>query len=320
MMEEAFQRSMQADPDDPSVRLIFADWLEEQGDPRGELIRLTWTLTNHLDLPNRAACEVRLRNLLSAGVQPVGPRWTNSVGMSFVWVAPGAFVRGSLSGEPGRQSDEKPHRVSLTRGFYAVVSPVTQAQWYAVMGNNPSHFIGDNRPVECVSWEDCQELCRALNRLEGLGEGSSGPYRLLTEAEWEYACRGGTTSPFFFGSALSSRLANYHPHHSPFQRSQGKYLQQTTEVGAYPANAWGLTDMHGNVFEWCADWYAPYPEHDVENPALPTEGNVRVLRGGSWHSLEGRCRSACRGWGAPGYRGSDVGCRLCFRLDSDYTL
>jgi uncharacterized protein (TIGR02996 family) len=318
MMEEAFQRSLRADPDDHSARLIFADWLEEQGDPRGELIRLTWTLTHTLDLLDRPGCETRLRSLLAAGVKPIGPRWTNSLGMSFVWVAPGSFVQGSPPNEPGRQEDETPHRVTLTRGFYAAVHPVTQAQWQAVMGHNPSWFAGADRPVECVSWQECQDFCLALSALEGLG--SPSPYRLLTEAEWEYACRAGTTSPYFFGEALTPRLARYHGRYSHPGGPRDKPGQQTSPVGAFPGNSWGVADMHGNVFEWCADWYAPYPAHDVEDPLVKVPAPVRILRGGSWHSPARRCRCACRAWGAPDYRGSDVGCRIAFRLESDYTL
>jgi uncharacterized protein (TIGR02996 family) len=320
MTEEAFQRAMRADPDDHGPRLVFADWLEEQGDPRGELIRLTHALTHATDSPGRPAHEARLRELLAAGVPPVGPRWTNSVGMQFALVPPGTFLMGSPPREPDRQEDETRHRVTLTRGFYLGVYPVTQAQWAAVLGANPSCFPGDGRPVEGVSWEDCREFCRALSLKEGLQAGPSSPYRLPTEAEWEYACRAGTMTPFFFGESLGAHQANYHVNYPSRNAPGGKYRQETTPVGSFPVNAWGLHDMHGNVFEWCADWYADYPERDARDSFVKEGGRVRVVRGGSWHSLVRRCRSAARGWGAPGYRGSDVGCRVCFRLESDYVL
>jgi uncharacterized protein (TIGR02996 family) len=320
MTEKAFLLGMLEQPDDPVPRLVFADWLEERGDPRGELLRLTHALTQTIDCPDRRAREARLRALLAEGVRPVGPHWTNTLGMQFAWVAPGAFLMGSPSQEPERQDDETRHRVTLTKGFFLGAHPVTQAQWRAVLGGNPSRFPGDDRPVECVSWEDCREFCQALRDKDGLQQGLPSPYRLPTEAEWEYACRAGTTTPFASGEALTPYEANYLTNYRWDSGPKGKYRQETTPVGSFSANAWGLADLHGNVFEWCADWYAAYPAEAVTDPLGQKHANVRVLRGGSWHSLVGRCRSACRGWGAPGYRGSDVGCRVCFRMDYNYTI
>jgi uncharacterized protein (TIGR02996 family) len=319
-MEKAFLQGMLEQPDDPVPRLVFADWLEEQGDPRGELIRLTHLLTQNPEVFDRSVQETRLRSLLAAGVQPVGPRWTNSLGMQFAWVSPGQFLMGSPFHEPERQEDETRHRVTLSRGFYLGVHPVTQAQWQAVMGTNPSRFQDPTRPVECVSWEDCQEFCQHLREADGLESGLPSPYRLATEAEWEFACRGGTTTPFSFGESISPKQANFHTSYRSETRPTDKARQETTPVGQFPSNAWGLADMHGNVYEWCADWYAPHPVTAVSDPTGPDKGNVRVLRGGSWHSLAGRCRSSSRGWGAPGYRGSDVGCRVCFRMDYCYAI
>jgi len=319
-MEETFLQALREQPDDNSLRLVFSDWLEEQGDPRGELVRLTHGLTQRDDNPDRLIQETRLRVLLAAGVPPIGPRWTNSLGMTFAWVPPGSLRMGSPAAEAHRKDNELQRWVALSKGFYMGAHPVTQAQWNAVMGANPSCFPGDDRPVECVSWEDSQDFCQKLSAKDGVDAGLPSPYRLPTEAEWEYACRAGTTSPYFFGDALSTRQANFHANYASGSATAGTYRQQTTPVGAFPANAWGLHDMHGNVFEWCADWYGPYPASDDRDPDGPKHGNVRVLRGGSWHSLVGRCRSACRGWGAIGYRGSDVGCRICFRLDYHYTI
>jgi uncharacterized protein (TIGR02996 family) len=320
MREEAFLLGMLEQPDDITLRLVFADWLEENNDPRGELLRLTHSLTHNIDLPNRAGREERLRSLLATGVRPVGPRWTNSLGMQFTWVPPGIFVMGSPPHEAERQDNETPRHVTLNRGFYLGVHAVTQVQWEAVMGTNPSRFRGEDRPVECVSWEDCQDFCKQLALKVGLGREAPCAYRLPSEAEWEYACRAGTTTPFYFGYSLSTHQANYHTNYGRDREDKGKYRQETTSVGTFPENAWGLADMHGNVYEWCADWYSAYTGADVKDPQGHASGDVRVLRGGCWNSLAGRCRSACRGWTAPGYRGSDVGFRICFRVEPQYVI
>ncbi len=319
-MEESLLQAIREQPDDIGLRLIFSDWLEEHGDPRGELLRLTTQLTGSDDCIHRNDLEARLRALLATGVEPIGPRWTNSLGMEFVWVPPGTFVMGSPPHEKARRDDEAPHRVTLSRGFFIGVHPVTQEQWEAVTGNNPSCFRGPDFPVECVSFEDCEEFCRLLAKKDSVSAGFPSPYRLPTEAEWEFACRGATTTPYSFGDTVSTHQANYHGNYVGTSEPAGKYRQETTPVGSFPANAWGLRDMHGNVFEWCADWYAPYAFGQASDPFKQQGGNVRVLRGGSWHSLVGRCRSASRAWGAPGYRGSDVGCRICFRTDYHFTI
>jgi uncharacterized protein (TIGR02996 family) len=193
--EAAFTRAMQDNPADTTLRLIFADWLEEQGDSRGELIRLLHTLTQAVDVPDRNKLEDRMRSLVASGVKPVGPCWTNSIGMKFDWVPAGTFLMGSPTTEEGRNEDETLHTVTLTQGFYLAVHPVTQACWRKVMGNNPSLEEGDNLPVDSVSWDDCQDFLRALTERDGHA------YRLPSEAEWEHACRAGTTTPFFFGVA-----------------------------------------------------------------------------------------------------------------------
>lgn len=319
-MEKSFYQGMLANPDDLGPRLIFADWLEENGDSRGELTRLTHLLTQHPVLPDRKNHEARLRQLLNAGTKPIGPRWTNSIGMQFAWVSPGLFVMGSPPDEADRLDDEMQHPVTITQGFYLGVQPVTQGQWQAILGKNPSRFQGVDRPVECVSWEDCQQFCQALRQADGLLTGLPSPYRLPTEAEWEYACRGGTSSPYFFGSKLDLSQAKFH---TPFNLSggvQNQPRQETTPVGQFPGNTWGLEDLHGNVYEWCGDYYGALGVEAVQDPMGPSAGNTRILRGGSWHSLPSRCRSSCRGWGAPAYRGSDVGFRVCFRMDYCYAI
>src|SRR5262245_42703089 len=201
--EAAFLRAMQEHPEDDSLRLVFADWLEERGDPRDELIRLLHKLTQSVDVPDRSKFEDRLRGLLASGVQPAGPFRTDSVGMKFAWIPAGTFLMGRPDSE-GRSLQDKPqHKVTLTGGFYLAIYPVTQACWQAVMGNNPSQTKSKKRPVEQVSWHDCQRFLRELSKRDGYA------YRLPTEAEWEYACRAGTTTAFSFGETISTDQANY---------------------------------------------------------------------------------------------------------------
>jgi len=186
---------------------------------------------------------------------------------------------------------------------------VTQEQWQAVMGNNPSHFKGEkNLPVERVSWEDCQDFIKKLR------EKDQKPYRLPTEAEWEYACRAGTTTPFYFGSSLAQDQANCS---SGIANSLGRlfFTGKTTPVCNYPPNAWGLHDMHGNLWEWCQDWNGEYPKHEVTDPQGPNSGKHRVLRGGSWFNNPDHCRSAGRNGNEPGGRSDRYGFRLCFCLE-----
>ncbi|MBY0459980.1 MAG: formylglycine-generating enzyme family protein, partial [Gemmataceae bacterium] len=229
--------------------------------------------------------------------------------MAFAWCPPGSFRMG------GTQYDsEKPvHKVTLTKGFFMGIHPVTQAQWKAIMGTDPSHFKGPNRPVEQVSWEDCQEFCKKFTAsLNG-----RVTVRLPTEAEWEYACRAGTTTEFHFGDVINTDLANYDGNYSWNNSPKGTYRQETTDVGSFRANPWGLFDVHGNVWEWCQDWYAPYKDGDQTDPCQfnKQSDDYRVLRGGSWSSSPQGCRSAGRRRRAPASRYCDYGFRVCFRLD-----
>ena len=252
----------------------------------------------------------------------VGPSFTNDLGMKFVYIKPGNFIMGSPSGEPGRAGDEKQHRVTLTRGFYLQTTEVTQGQWKAVMGSNPSHFTscGDDCPVEKVSWDDCQKFIQKLNRMQ-----NDHQYRLPTEAEWEYACRAGTTTPFSFGRCLSTDQANYRGDFPLNGCSKGKDRKKTLPVGSLSPNAWGLYDMHGNVGEWCQDWYGDYPLGSLTDPVGSSwwewwdrifrvsgwrTSSYRVSRGGSWSNGAGYCRSAYRFRGRPGNRDYYLGFRL----------
>ena len=200
--------------------------------------------------------------------------YTNSLGMKFAWIPPGTFLMGSPENEAGRYNDETRHRVTLTKGFWMGVHLVTQGQWQAVMGSNPSHFQSETRPVEMVLWEECQEFCRQLSKREGK------VYRLPTEAEWEYACRAGTTTAYYFGDDPAKLGA-----HAWYRENSNG---QTHPIGQKSPNAWGLFDMQGNVWQWCED----YPCSDQVDPQGPVRGSFRVPRGGSWGSISGRCRSA----------------------------
>jgi formylglycine-generating enzyme required for sulfatase activity len=220
----------------------------------------------------------------------------NSIGMTFVYIKPGTFMMGSPAGEPGRgrDSDETLHQVTLTHGFYMQTTEVTQGQWRSVTGSDISYFknCGDDCPVEQVSWNDAQEFIRRLNKKEG---GSR--YRLPTEAEWEYAARAGTTTPFNTGTGncLSTDQANYNGSYPISGCSKGEDRQTTVKTGSFSPNAWGLYDMHGNVFEWCQDWYGDYPSGSITDPDGPTSGSSRVSRGCAWMNSSSRlCRSAYR--------------------------
>jgi uncharacterized protein (TIGR02996 family) len=304
-----------ANPGDPGLWQILADWLEEHEDPRrAELLRrhreLIATCCEPDLHPARAQQQARMVHLLAEGVRPCVPRLTlkvaSRVEMAFAWIPPGSFLMGSPESEEGRDDDESQHRVTLTRGFWLGVVPVTQPQWRAVMGENPSGFRGKDRPVDRVTWEDCQEFCRRL------GERVGQPFRLPTEAEWEYACRAGTTSSFFIGQTITTKLANFDYAYGKTVR--GYLREKTTPVGTFPLNAWGLFDMHGNASEWCQDWYADYTPKAGQDPTGPARGMERVLRGGSWSSSPQNCRAASRFQYTPAFRFYPFGVRVFVRL------
>jgi formylglycine-generating enzyme len=235
--------------------------------------------------------------------------FTNSIGMKFVWIPPGTFTMGSPK-EDKRVNNETQHKVTLTKGFYMGVYTVTQEQWKEIMGNNPSRFKDEkNLPVETVAWIDCQEFFKKLR------EKDKRLYRLPTEAEWEYACRAGTTTPFHFGETISTDQANYNGNFTYGDGKKGVNRRKTTPVGSFQANAWGLHDMHGNVWQWCQDIYGEYPQKDVVDPQGPEKGENRVLRGGSWDSIPEICRSASRIRDERGFRGIDCGLRVCFFVE-----
>lgn len=212
----------------------------------------------------------------------------------FVLIQPGTFMMGSPEDEVWRLADETLHEVTITKPFYMQTTPVTQKQWKAVMGNNPSYYKGNDLPVETVSWKDTQEF---IHRLNQRGEGH---YRLPTEAEWEYACRAGTSTPFGIGDgyALSSMQANICGTSPIIPNTPYLSRRETTPVKSFEANAWGLYDMHGNVWEWVQDWYGDYPSEAVSDPqgpdSRPDRNSRRVLRGGCWLCDAHEVRSALR--------------------------
>ena len=224
------------------------------------------------------------------------------VSQRFRWIEAGAFKMGSTE-----YSDETPHDVTLSHGYWLADTACTQALWVAVMmGNNPASFQEDiNQPVENVSWHDVQEL---ISKLNGLLPDVYA--RLPTEAEWEYACRAGTTTAFSFGDNITPEQVNYDGNYPYRGAEKGLFREKTVAVHSLPPNAWGLYEMHGNVWEWCADWYGAYPHEAVTDPTGATEATARVLRGGSWLSRAEDARSARQRISTPGNRHYGIGFRL----------
>ncbi|MFM8275331.1 MAG: SUMF1/EgtB/PvdO family nonheme iron enzyme, partial [Gemmata sp.] len=282
-----------AEPLEETRWLVLADYLDEYGDPHcGELLRLHRQLLATCLEPGgrrkRAAWQKRIVELLCAGVSPCVPRQTvmlpGGVELALAFVPPGAFLMGS--DHPDADADEKVKHVTLTQGFFLGIHQVTQAQWKAVMGTEPSRFKGPDRPVERVSWDDCQEFLEELNEVE---KGQGYVYRLPTEAEWEYACRAGTTTEYWSGDdeAALKRVGWY-------GENSGN---ETHPVGRLAANPWGLYDVHGNVWEWTDSLYE--------------EGaSFRVNRGGSWFYTGEYCQAANRDTAPPSDRSGDLGLRL----------
>ena len=230
--------------------------------------------------------------------------------IQLVWIPPGGFPMGSPANEKDRDGDEVQHRVQITKGFWMGRYEVTQEQWEAVMGTRPwanEQWAKSNprHAVSCVSWEDCQDFVKKLN-----GRVSDGEFRLPTEAEWEYACRAGTTTRFYYGDDLGySKLGDYAWYDDNADDVGQQYAHP---VGQKKPNAWGLCDMHGNVWEWCGDWYDRewYGKSAAEDPEGPSSGSYRVLRGGSWDSIPGGCRAAARHRLFPTSRSSLYGFRI----------
>jgi formylglycine-generating enzyme required for sulfatase activity len=242
----------------------------------------------------------------------------------------GTFLMGSPTDELERHEDEGPQHTVTVPDFFLGKYPITQAQWRAIcalppvnpeliLNLNPSHFTADfqgeetvisadQRPVEQINWYEATEAC------DRLAQATGRPYGLPSEAQWEYACRAGTTTPFHFGETLTSKVANYSANNTYGRGSRGQYRAETTPVGYFPPNAWGLHDMHGNVWEWCVDvWHYDYEGAPTDGSAwiADSAGNSRLLRGGSWYDFPWYCRSAVRNDGSPDDRNNGIGFRVC---------
>ncbi len=255
----------------------------------------------------------------------------NGVRMTFCWCPPGTFLMGSPVTEAGRRDNERQHEVTLTRGFWMAKTETTQAQWKALMAHNPSRFQGDRLPVESVTWEEAKAFAAALtDRMRREGKLDAGwEFRLPSEAQWEYACRAGTATAYYTGAGEAalrkagwyngnserkpSRMAGWLRSIPVFERwFPGNTGGKTWPAGKKEENAFGLQDMHGNVWEWCEDLYGEYGEGGVVDPIGPREGPpLRVMRGGSWDFVPDDCRSAWRDGHWPGNRWNFQGFRVC---------
>jgi formylglycine-generating enzyme required for sulfatase activity/uncharacterized caspase-like protein len=220
----------------------------------------------------------------------------NGITLDMVQIPGGSFMMGSPESEKGRDESESPQHQVNVPGFSMGKFVVTQEQYQEIMGKNPSSFSGAKRPVEKVSWNNAVEFCQKLSQKTGR------EYRLPSEAEWEYACRAGTTTPFHFGETITTELANYDGTNTYASEPKGKYLQRTTDVGSFPPNAFGLYDMHGNVWEWCQDaWHDNYQNAPKDGSAWTSQSdNRKMLRGGSWINIPESCRSAYRNYNDAG--------------------
>jgi formylglycine-generating enzyme required for sulfatase activity len=271
-------------------------------------------------------------------VQPTAPpQNTPTMPANFVRIAGGTFTMGSPASEASRGSNETQHSVTISKPFYISKYEVTQKEWVALMGSNPSYFKGDNLPVEQVSWYDVIEYCNKLSVKEGLtpaytidktrsdGNNRNGNdnvkwvvtwnrnangYRLPTEAEWELACRAGTTTPFYTGNNITTNHANYNGNNPYNGNAKGVYRVKTWAVGSGTPNPWGLYDMSGNVYEWCWDWYGEYSSGTQTDPLGVSSGSYRVSRGVSWGDDGQYLRSAYRNGYTPSARSNDLGFRL----------
>jgi uncharacterized protein (TIGR02996 family) len=349
-MEQAFLQAILEKPTAEDSWLVLADWLEENGNGlRAELLRLQIALRHEGRVRARTEREKRVQQLLAEGVRPVVPTFTNSIGVQMALVPPGVFFMGSVRrhGTDPRtrpNDDEMPRRlVRITRPFFLSVTALTQEQYVAVMGENPSYFgptgEGAQRvggldwrtlPVENVSYLQIGDFCHRLSA-RPVERKAKRVYRLPTEAEWEYACRGCICHVrYAFGHDLTLRQACFNPGNQPHDGTTASQNEQPVPetqhpvtVGSYRPNLFGLSDMHGNVWEWCSDWYddSYYARGPRDNPPGPEEpgpaGERRVLRGGGWTSLAGLCRSALRGHNTPDARHNYNGFRLALSVPEE---
>ena len=261
------------------------------------LVTMAGTACNKDSKPPEPSQQVATREKTDVGSKTHGPSQEVAVNLGggvkldLVLIPTGSFTMGD--------DHEKPaHKVTITKPFYLGKYEVTQEQWEAVMGNNPSHFKGPKKPVEQVSWEDCQKFLGKLNAKVGSG---ASKFQLPSEAQWEYACRAGSTGKFCFGDDEKQL-----DEHAWYGENSGN---KTHSVGEKKPNAWGLYDMHGNVWEWCQDWYGAYRAEAVDDPSGDTTGAYRVARGGGWRSVGRICQSAIRS--VIGAGDDNLGFRVC---------
>jgi len=229
--------------------------------------------------------------------------------LDMVAIPGGTFLMGSPNSEAGRRDSESPQHSVTIAPFHIGKFAVTQAQYQAIVGKNPSGFKGEKRPVEQVSWHDAIAFCQKLSKKTG------NLYRLPSEAEWEYACRAGTTTPFYFGETIIPDLVNFDGNSTYGSAPKGIYREQTIDVGSFPPNGFGLYDMHGNVWEWCEDyWHSNYNGAPIDGRVWvdpdASENAYRLLRGGSWGSYPLNCRSAVRSYVTPVNRYDIIGFRV----------
>jgi uncharacterized protein (TIGR02996 family) len=304
---ERMLQGVARDPADATAWLALADALEEQGEgDRAELVRLGVKLREPIGgRKGRPAAERRLRELLAAGVTPCVPEVVvPGVGLKLCLVPPGSFRMGSPAGARQVSEWERPaHPVTLTRGFWLGVHPVTQAQWQAVLGPLPPHcnFEGDDLPVHGVAWKSARHFCEKLTRKTGQR------FRLPSEAEWEYACRAGTSTAYCCGDG-QELLGE----HAWYADNAG---DKPHPVGQKRPNAWGIHEMQGGIVEWCADWFGEYPDQPRTDPTGPADGQMRVLRGAAWYCYAAHCRSASRARNTPDDAYEGYGFRVVRELD-----
>ena len=266
---------------------VLSKYWEEVVDGTFEGIEYDPENFSDLWLAERDAEIVRIEKECEARGKAIKKPWKdeedlgNGIKLEMMLIPAGNFMMGSPVSEKGRSDDETQHEVTLTKPYYMGKDAVTQEQWEAVVGDNPSDIKGAKYPVTDVSWEDCQEFIQKLNAV------TKGGYRLPTEAEWEYACRAGTKTAYSFGDELTPFDANY-------RDSSIGVRENVFPKGRYKPNAFGLYNMHGNVKEWCEDWFGKYPTKPVKDPKGPTNGEYRILRGGSYDYFESDARSSVR--------------------------
>jgi formylglycine-generating enzyme required for sulfatase activity len=253
----------------------------------------------------RCGCAIALTIIAPACASAPPDRWTEpTTGIVFARIPAGGFAMGSPADEPGHQDNETPHRVRLTRAFYLSTTEVTRAQWAALMPPVAADLAASDLPVVNVNWFDANAFVEKLNA------NGSGRFRLPTEAEWEYACRAGTTTPYSTGAALSTDHANYNGDFPLPGQARGRNRAALSHAGSFPPNLWGLSDMHGNAWEWTADPLCAYPAGPVVDPAPSCDAALKVIRGGSWRFNADSARCALRYTHRPQDRGDSLGFRV----------